>query len=255
MPSGNSKSFDSFDFKPGRVLAGKYEVLAMLGAGWEGEVYRVREVATGIQRAAKFFFPRANTRNRQAIWNAKKLHKLRSCPIVIQYQTQDRIQFKGERIIFLVSEYVRGVLLSNFIAQQPGKRLSPFQGLHLLHALASGIERIHFLKEYHGDLHSDNVIVCKYGLRFDLKLLDLHRWEAPRKENIQDDVVNLIKILYESVGGAKWYAKQPKSIKQICCGLKHSLILKKFKNASQLREHIEVMEFIPLFNSKKLSYW
>ena len=48
---------DEFEFARGRVLAGKYEVIERLGKGWEGEVYRLRELATGIERAAKFFDP------------------------------------------------------------------------------------------------------------------------------------------------------------------------------------------------------
>ena len=49
---------DSFDLQPGRVIGGKYVVDGMLGAGWEGEVYRVVETRTKIHRAAKLFFPR-----------------------------------------------------------------------------------------------------------------------------------------------------------------------------------------------------
>ena len=41
-----------FGFEPGTILAEKYEVLALLGSGWEGEVYRVCELRTDIERAA-----------------------------------------------------------------------------------------------------------------------------------------------------------------------------------------------------------
>ena len=54
--AGPSK-IDRFDFKEGRVLARKYEVLSKLGGGWEAEVYLLRELSTGIERAAKFFYP------------------------------------------------------------------------------------------------------------------------------------------------------------------------------------------------------
>ncbi|MFV2067521.1 MAG: hypothetical protein ACC645_11120, partial [Pirellulales bacterium] len=57
-----SRRINAFDFRPGRVLAGKYEVVSRLGAGWEGEVYMLREMPTGIERAAKFFFPHRNER-------------------------------------------------------------------------------------------------------------------------------------------------------------------------------------------------
>ena len=65
------KSIDSFDLKPGRILARKYEVVARLGGGWEGEVYHVRELLTGIERAAKFFFPRRNVKDRAVVYTPR----------------------------------------------------------------------------------------------------------------------------------------------------------------------------------------
>ena len=38
-----------FNLKPGRVLARKYEVISILGSGWEGQVYLVCELATRIE--------------------------------------------------------------------------------------------------------------------------------------------------------------------------------------------------------------
>ena len=72
----------TFGLRPGDVLAGKYRVCDLLGAGWEGEVYLVRELATGIERSAKVFFPARNPGNRALRFYAKKLHKLRHCPIL-----------------------------------------------------------------------------------------------------------------------------------------------------------------------------
>ena len=40
---------ESFDFQPGRVLAGKYVIERKLGGGWEGEVYKVVEILTGVR--------------------------------------------------------------------------------------------------------------------------------------------------------------------------------------------------------------
>lgn len=236
-------TLDTFDLQSGRILANKYEIIKKLGAGWEGEVYLVREIATGIERAAKFFFPERNPRNRTAIFYAKKLHKLRHSPIVIQYHTQETVRWRGTQISFLVSEYVEGELLSEYLARQPGGRLTPFQGLHLLHALASGIESIHHMREYHGDLHTDNVVVRRFGLGYNLKLIDMFHWGPARKETIHDDVVDLVRILYEALGGQKHYARNPPEIKAICCGLKRSLILKKFRSAGQLREYLETMQW------------
>ena len=243
--SGHSRTgvIDHFDIKPGRLLARKYEVIQSLGRGWEGEVFLVREHPTDIERAVKLFYPQRNPGDRVANFYARKLHKLRHCPIAIQYHTRDTIIYHRVPITLLVSDFVEGELLSDFLRRQPGKRLSPFPALHLLHALASGIECIHQMKEYHGDLHSENIIVQRYGLGFELKLLDFFHWGVPKPENIRGDVVDLVKILYEAVGGQARYRCQPAEIKAICCGLKHSLILKKFRTAGQLREYLENLQW------------
>ena len=232
---------DSFNLARGRTLARKYEVVELLGAGWEGEVYLVRELSTGIERTAKLFFPQRNPNNTSVKFYAKKLHDLRHCPIVIHYSAQESIVVKGQRVSFLISEYVEGELLSEFIKRQPGKRLTAFQGLHLLHSLAAGLECVHAMGEYHGDLHMDNIIVQRFGLSFDLKLLDFFQWKAPRKENIRGDTVDMIRILYDAIGGKKHYSNQPKEIKSIINGLKQSLILKKFRSAGELKQYLELM--------------
>jgi tRNA A-37 threonylcarbamoyl transferase component Bud32 len=238
------RDIESFDLVPGRSLARKYEIVSRLGGGWEGEVYRIRERRTGIERAAKLFFPHRNLRNKAAKFYARKLHKLRDCPIVIHYHTEETVLIRRIPITVLVSEYVEGELLTDFLERQPGGRLHPFQGLHLLHALVKGIECIHRLREYHGDLHPGNIIVERYGLSFHLKILDFFHWEsAPKREGYQDDLVYLIHLLHQALGGARFYARQPNVVKSICCGLKRSLILAKFPTATHLRQHLETMRW------------
>jgi serine/threonine protein kinase len=234
---------NSFDFKPGKILSGKYEIISLLGSGWEGEVYRVCEQNTGIVRAAKFFFPQRNHLNQAVKFYAKKLHKLRHCSILIQYHTQERIIYKRIPITFFVSEYVEGKLLSNLLNQQPGKRFSLYEGLHLLHALAAGVEEIHKAREYHGDLHDDNIIVQRKGLGFIVKLVDLYNWGSSDAQNTRDDVYDLVRIFYDSIGGARFYSKYPPQVKKICCGLRKKIISKKFRTAGHLRQYLENMSW------------
>ncbi|GJM45393.1 MAG: serine/threonine protein kinase [Gemmatimonadota bacterium] len=234
---------EAFEFEAGRTLGGKYEVIDKLGSGWEGEVYRVREVRTGIHRAAKIFFPHRNLRDKAAKFYARKLHKLRHCEMVIQYHSWETFTFRRQPITALVSEFVEGELLDDYLKRQPGKRLHPFAALHLLHALATGMEDIHRLREYHGDLHEGNVIVCRVGLGFELKLLDLYHWESPRPENIREDVIDMIRIFYNALGGRKRYASYGPEIKEICCGLRRDLITARFRSAGEMRRHLEEMEW------------
>lgn len=233
----------SFGYRPGDVIADKYEVVRKLGGGYEGEVYRVREKSIGVERAAKLFFPHRNMRNRAVRFYARKLHKLRDCPILIQYHTQEKIIHDDKTVTMLVSEYVDGMLLSRFVKAQPGKRMRVFEAMHLLHTLASGVERIHLAKEYHGDLHDDNVIVRRRGIYFDVKLVDMYNWGVPNGVNIKDDVVNLVRIFYDCLGGQRVYASQPPEVKYIISGLKRSIIHRKFHSAKDLRWHLESFEW------------
>jgi serine/threonine protein kinase len=242
MPA--SPPLKSFNFQTGQILNDKFEVLARLGGGWEGEVYLVRELRTGIERTAKFFLPHRNKRNLTANRYAKKLHKLRTCSILIQYIIQENMEFAGQNVTYLISEYVEGVTLSQFLRKRKPATLLPYEGIHLLHALAKGLEEVHYQREYHGDIHPDNIIIRRCGLSFDIKVIDLFYWKSfATGQSIKDDVVDLIKVFYDALGGTKNYANMPDYVKEICCGLKKKLIWQKFKNAGQLRLYIEMMNW------------
>ena len=231
---------DNFKFRlrADDLLADRYRVIARLGRGWEGEVFKIEEIDTGIERAAKLFFPHRNIKNATARRYALKLHKLRHCSSVIQYVNQEKVALSGHSVTMLISEYVEGEILGRYLR---GKRLAVFEALHLLHSITAGIAEIHLANEYHGDLHADNIIVRRFGLGYDIKLLDFFHWHAPKKENVQDDVCNLVRLFYDMLGGAKRYRNQPPEVKQICCGLKRNLILSKFKTAAHLRDHLEAI--------------
>ncbi len=233
----------AFNFKPGQKIADKYTVIEKLGEGFESEVYKVVEDYTKIERALKCFFPHRNLSNRTATRYAKLLHKLASCPIVIHYQTHEFIEFNGHKVCCLISEYVDGMLLTDFLKRQPGKRLGVFRGLQLLHALATGLESMHNLKIHHGDLHAENIIVKRYGLGFELKLLDMYRWVGDKRSYTKDDVCEAINVFYSAIGGQRWYMVLPPEVKAICCGLKRTLIQKKFKSATALRNYLENIEW------------
>jgi len=214
-------------------------VVGTLGAGWEGEVYEVVERKTGIHRAAKVFYPHRNAEDRAVKFYATKLDRLRRCEIVIQYHHSVSIRHRGVETTCLIGEFVDGELLTAFTTRQRGRRLSPFEALHVLYVLAVGIEQIHRAGEYHGDLHSDNVIVRRRGISFDVRLVDFYHWGPTTRATKQQDVIQLVQMFYEMIGGRTRYAAQPACVKRICCGLKHGLILRRFPTVLALREYLE----------------
>lgn len=228
-----------FDFPPGRIVGGKYQILRQLGSGYEGEVYAIVERATGIRRAAKFYYPHRDPSGKAAIVYARKLDALRHCPILMQYHHQEIAYFKRKKVMVVISELVEGQKLSEFMAQQPGHRLSTFEALHVLYVLAKGIAPIHERGEYHGDIHDDNIMVRRQGIGFEVKLLDFFDLGKPTRGKVQKDVLNLVQVFHTLVGGRQAYGEQPRVVKDIVRGLKDSLILERFQSASDIQRHLE----------------
>ncbi len=230
-----------YNLKIGDTINANYKILEYLGSGWEGEVYKVEENKTGIIRAAKLFYHKRGHTHRPHIHYAKKLYKLRSCSIIIQYHFHDIIYLNDKKVDFLVSDFADGELLSAYIARQKYKRLIPLEALHLLYALTQGVEQMHFIGEYHGDIHSDNILLKQKGLGFEVHLIDLLHLGPPSKRKIQCDVYDLINIFYEMIGGAAGYKTCGPNIKHFVLGRKHSLISQYFNSAGHLRLYLENM--------------
>lgn len=233
----------SFEFQKGRILAQKYEVLGLLGTGFEGEVYKIRETATDIMRAAKFFFPKRNQNNKSLRNYAKKLDLLSDCSILIQYKTTEFAHFKGEKIPFMVSDFVDGILLSEFITRFPGKRLPYYHGLHLFYQLIDGLSQIHAKKSFHGDIHTDNIMIHSFGLKHKMKLIDFHDIGIDKRLKMKQDLYDSIEVLFEILGGKKQYKNHPEEIKYILCGKRSDVIDRRFKNIHMLKNHLEALRF------------
>ena len=228
-----------FDLVPGHTLGPNYYIVSFLGSGWEGEVYKVEERKTAIIRAAKLFYPHRNVRQQALLRYARKLHKLRACPIITQYHHRGFGRVGREQVDFLVSDLAEGEMLSTFLERQKKKRLPEFEALHLLYALAVGMEPVHYMGEYHGDIHSDNIMVSRRGMGFDVHLLDFFSLSRSIREKVQWDVFDMINVLYEMIGGDDGYRKAGPAIRHIIKGRKHSLIRQEFKTAGQLRLGLE----------------
>lgn len=233
------RKIDAFGFLPGQQIGDKYVIDAFLGGGLEGEVYRVTERRTRVHRAAKFFYPQENAGDRAARAYARKLHRVRGCPIAIEYHHAETILVDRAKVTCLFSDYVDGMLLDHFVAARPGRRLPPFEALHLLYALVHGLEQIHALKEYHGDLHGSNILVMPRGIFFEVKVVDFYNLGRASAARQRDDIVDLARLLHWMTGGARAYDRQPPVVKHICCGLRRGRILRRFPSARRLRSFLE----------------
>ena len=85
--------------------------------------------------------------------------------------------------------------------------------------------------------------MLSFGLEFDLKIIDFHHWGDSKQANREEDIVKLVRIFYDILGGQKYYSSQPDSVKYIICGLKRSYILDRFKSINHLIYYIENMDW------------
>ena len=237
---------DTFGLQPGRKIGPRYVVETMLGRGSEGEVYQIRELDTGISRAAKFYFSHRNSKHHLTIKHAQKLNELRRCSIVLQYHHSEAIIIRKQKVIAMISDLCDFEQLENWIDQHPGRRLNPYKAMHVLYHLAKGIEAIHALGHYHADVHSENILIKPTGVSFDLKLVDFYDWGKPTRNKLQQDIIDTVRVFYDCLGGKRWYAKLPPDIKYLCAGLKHNLILERFPTITAMRQHLETFEWMTI---------
>jgi RIO-like serine/threonine protein kinase len=238
-----AKKIDSFNFSPGRKVGPRYAIESRLGGGSEGEVYQIREVDTGIRRAAKFYFPHVDPEHKLSIHHAQKLEALRHCPIVLQYHHSEVVRLGRQKVVALISDFCDGQPLERWIEKHHQGRLRPYLALHVLYHLVRGLEAIHALGQYHADVHSQNILIKPRGVVFDVKLIDFYDWGRPRPFKQQQDIKDTLRVFYEVLGGRAHYARQPAEIRYICAGLRRELMIARFPTMTALRQHIETFEW------------
>ncbi|MEO1252074.1 MAG: lipopolysaccharide kinase InaA family protein [Pseudomonadota bacterium] len=233
---------NGFGLSPGDRLTWRYEVIERIGAGAEGEVYKISEKATGLTRAAKLYFDSRHG-GRAAVRYARKLDALRDCDIVVKYLHTEEVRLGDRFIDCLISEYFDGAILEDLRKSIRGGRMPAFEALNLIYELTRGVEEIHARKEFHGDLHAGNIFVERRGVAFHLRTIDFHDWGRSPAQERRADILAIARLLYDLTGGREHYRKQIPPVKEICLGLRSDLILKKFPSIFHLRAHLETFEW------------
>ncbi|HEU4404827.1 MAG TPA: protein kinase [Polyangiaceae bacterium] len=140
------------------MVAGRYEVLARVGGGGMGAVYRVRDRELGETVALKVLrnrnVPDARVREawRQEVRLARKVVHPNVCRVFDIGETDD--------LLFLTMELVEGrSLRALLVAERPSPRAS----LDLLIQTASGLAAVHGRGIVHRDVKPENIIVRHDG--------------------------------------------------------------------------------------------
>ncbi len=143
---------------------GSYEILAPLGAGGMGEVYRARDVRLGRDVAVKTLpaaFAQDPERLARFEREAKLLASLSHPNVAVVYGLEE---VDGAR--YLVLEYIEGETLAARLARGP---LPLNEALDVARQIAAGVEAAHENDVVHRDLKPGNVMLAASG---PVKVLD-----------------------------------------------------------------------------------
>jgi len=147
-------------FVPGALVGSRYRIVAMLGKGGMGEVYRADDLLLGQPVALKFLPQRvAGDPQRLARLLAEvRIARQISHPNVCR--VYDIGEAAGEH--FISMEYVKGEDLGSLL-QRIG-RLAPDKGLQVARQICAGLAAAHDRGVLHRDLKPANVMVDERGV-------------------------------------------------------------------------------------------
>ena len=151
----------------GRLIADRYRVVALVGSGGMGEVYRAEHVGLKRPTALKFMRP-ALGQDAAALARFKREAEQASR---ISHPNVGAIYDFGETddgLVFLAMEFIEGESLADRIKREG--RLSPTDAAHIIAGAAAGLAAAHRRGILHRDLKPANIMLaseCQPGVERD----------------------------------------------------------------------------------------
>jgi serine/threonine-protein kinase len=144
-------------FTPGTMLAGRYRVVALLGRGGMGEVYRADDTKLGQPVALKFVRGALSPELLERLYTEVRIGRQVSHSNVCSLY--DVVEVDGHT--FLAMEYVDGEDLASLLSRIG--RLPADKALDLARDLSAGLAAVHEKGAVHRDLKPANVMVDGRG--------------------------------------------------------------------------------------------
>ena len=153
----------------GRVLAGKYELVRLLGAGGMGLVWKAQHLSLGVSVAVKTMHPHVAMQEEYVRRFRREAHatSLMNHPNVV------RVLDFGEEggLLYLVMEYLDGLSLGAWLNRLDAP--PPLEEVgRILRMLLDAFEVAHAYGIVHRDLKPDNVFLADVGEERVVKVLD-----------------------------------------------------------------------------------
>jgi serine/threonine protein kinase len=143
------------ELEVGAIIRGKYEVLAKLGEGGMGAVYKVRNVHFDEVGALKIVSTRLldDTAFLQRFRSEALVMRRLAHPHAVRVQDFDETD---DGRPFMVMEYVEGRSLDSLLAEGP---LAPSRAVHIAMQACEALEAAHRLGIIHRDIKPSNIMV------------------------------------------------------------------------------------------------
>ncbi len=154
----------------GRVIAGRYRVLGLLGEGGMGAVYVAEHLMIGRKVALKRLHPELMGDEKAVKRFQREARAAASIGHEHIVEVLD-LGFGEDGAPFLVMEYLRGKSLAQIIREEG--RLEPRRACHVVGQVLAALGAVHRRGIVHRDLKPDNVIVgLRRGVRDFVKVVD-----------------------------------------------------------------------------------
>jgi serine/threonine-protein kinase len=153
----------------GKIIDGRYELLARIGEGGMGVVYKARQVSIDRPIAIKMLNPEMAA---DPSWVQRFYNEAKACSRLQHPNTIRMFDFgqTGEGRLFMTMEYLEGSTLRRVIDQGP---LAPQRVMKLLIQCCASLAEAHSIGIIHRDIKPDNVFVLNLAGSPDfVKLLD-----------------------------------------------------------------------------------
>lgn len=224
-PSSAEYLLNEGRFLPGRLVASRYRIIALLGKGGMGEVYRADDLTLG-QAVALKFLPDGAARDEglvERFRNEVRMARRVSHPNVCR--VYDVGEVDGQT--FFTMEYVDGEDLASLLRRIG--RLPPDKALDIARHLCAGLAAAHSKGVLHRDLKPANimldgrgqVVITDFGLAGvadDIRGAEVRSgtpaYMAPEQLTGQEvtmssDIYSLGLVLYEVFTGKRAFAESP----------------------------------------------
>ena len=183
----------------GSILQGGYEIVAELGSGSFGSVYRARQLSTGQQVAVKILRTIDDLRSSDTARSRERFRREMRLSAELSHPNIVRLMDSGETpdgLLYAVFELVPGRTLKDILADEV--KLPPREAVRLMMQVLDALACAHAHGVVHRDLKPANIMITKTGAWRNAMVLDFGLGGFLR--DVENQSVPRLTATYEFLG-------------------------------------------------------